>query len=79
MKAPRILCVVGATPNFMKIAPIMRAFAAHNGAFDSRLVHTGQHYDVAMNERFFQQLKGWDGAAAGRIVDDIGQRLGGLV
>jgi UDP-N-acetylglucosamine 2-epimerase (non-hydrolysing) len=53
----KILCVVGARPNFMKIAPIMRSFAARSGEFDTRLVHTGQHYDVSMNERFFQQLR----------------------
>lgn len=52
----KILCVVGARPNFMKIAPIMRAFAARADVFDARLVHTGQHYDVAMNQRFFEQL-----------------------
>lgn len=52
----KILCIVGARPNFMKIAPIMRAFATRSEAFDARLVHTGQHYDVAMNQRFFEQL-----------------------
>jgi UDP-N-acetylglucosamine 2-epimerase (non-hydrolysing) len=35
----------------------MRAFAARDGAFDARLVHTGQHYDVDMNDRFFEQLR----------------------
>jgi UDP-N-acetylglucosamine 2-epimerase (non-hydrolysing) len=53
----KILCVVGARPNFMKIAPIMRAFAQRSSSFVTKLVHTGQHYDVAMNERFFQQLR----------------------
>jgi UDP-N-acetylglucosamine 2-epimerase (non-hydrolysing) len=52
----KILCIVGARPNFMKIAPIMRAFAARADVFEARLVHTGQHYDVAMNQRFFEQL-----------------------
>ena len=51
---PKILCVVGARPNFMKIAPIMAAL--RRTALDARLVHTGQHYDVAMNQRFFEQL-----------------------
>jgi UDP-N-acetylglucosamine 2-epimerase (non-hydrolysing) len=50
----KILCVVGARPNFMKIAPIMRALDA--GKIDSALVHTGQHYDAGMNERFFGDL-----------------------
>jgi UDP-N-acetylglucosamine 2-epimerase (non-hydrolysing) len=41
----------------MKIAPIMRAFANRAGNVDARLVHTGQHYDVAMNDQFFRQLR----------------------
>jgi UDP-N-acetylglucosamine 2-epimerase (non-hydrolysing) len=49
-----ILCVVGARPNFMKIAPIMAAFAARPIA--AKLVHTGQHYDPAMSDSFFDQL-----------------------
>jgi len=52
----RILCIVGARPNFMKIAPLMRAFRSEKGVFDARLVHTGQHYDEAMKDAFFQQL-----------------------
>ncbi len=51
----RILCVVGARPNFMKIAPIMRAFAAAPG-LEASLLHTGQHYDAAMKTSFFDQL-----------------------
>ncbi len=49
-----VLCVVGARPNFMKIAPIMAAFAARPIA--AKLVHTGQHYDPAMSDSFFDQL-----------------------
>jgi UDP-N-acetylglucosamine 2-epimerase (non-hydrolysing) len=49
-----VLCVVGARPNFMKIAPIMAAFAARPIA--AGLVHTGQHYDAAMSDSFFEQL-----------------------
>ena len=55
--AGSILCVVGARPNFMKIAPIIRAFRAGPDPIDVRLVHTGQHYDAAMNDAFFTQLK----------------------
>lgn len=51
-----ILCVVGARPNFMKIAPIMRAFAAPQNGIRATLVHTGQHYDAAMKRAFFEQL-----------------------
>lgn len=51
----KIDCIVGARPNFVKIAPIMRAFQATRST-RVRLIHTGQHYDVAMNEIFFQEL-----------------------
>ncbi|MFN3594421.1 MAG: non-hydrolyzing UDP-N-acetylglucosamine 2-epimerase [Thiobacillaceae bacterium] len=54
MGACEVLCVVGARPNFMKIAPIMAAFAAQ--PVHARLVHTGQHYDAAMSDSFFEQL-----------------------
>jgi UDP-N-acetylglucosamine 2-epimerase (non-hydrolysing) len=52
----RVLLVVGARPNFMKIAPIARELGRHPGVFESRLVHTGQHYDAAMSAVFFDQL-----------------------
>jgi len=51
-----ILCVVGARPNFMKIAPIMAALRAGPVSVAARLVHTGQHYDAAMKDAFFTQL-----------------------
>ncbi len=51
-----VLCVVGARPNFMKIAPIMRAFRGGPTPVPARLLHTGQHYDEAMNRRFFDEL-----------------------
>ncbi len=50
-----ILLVVGARPNFMKIAPIIRALAGAS-AYDMKLVHTGQHYDATMNDVFFTDL-----------------------
>jgi UDP-N-acetylglucosamine 2-epimerase (non-hydrolysing) len=52
-----VVCVVGARPNFMKMAPILRAFAAHPSSLATMLVHTGQHYDTAMNERLFADLR----------------------
>ncbi|MGB1139712.1 MAG: non-hydrolyzing UDP-N-acetylglucosamine 2-epimerase [Halioglobus sp.] len=52
----QVLCVVGARPNFMKIAPIMRAFAQPGSSLSARLLHTGQHYDEAMKHAFFEQL-----------------------
>lgn len=48
-------CIVGARPNFMKIAPILRALDA-TGRVSHRLIHTGQHYDEAMNSVFFDEL-----------------------
>jgi UDP-N-acetylglucosamine 2-epimerase (non-hydrolysing) len=52
----RVLCIVGARPNFMKIAPIMRAFRARPDELYPVLLHTGQHYDAAMKDSFFDQL-----------------------
>lgn len=49
-----ILAVVGARPNFMKIAPVMAAFS--RAGVPVHLVHTGQHYDEAMKASFFGQL-----------------------
>jgi len=51
----KIICVCGARPNFMKIAPVIRALKAR-GAFRILLVHTGQHYDENMSALFFDQL-----------------------
>ena len=51
-----ILCVVGARPNFIKIAPVIRAMKAASPPVPQRLVHTGQHYDADMNRQFFEAL-----------------------
>lgn len=51
--------IAGARPNFMKIAPIIRALqlrGAEGGSLSYRLVHTGQHYDARMSGDFFLQL-----------------------
>ena len=53
----RVLHVVGARPNFMKIAPIMRELASRPGEFEQRLAHTGQHYDDDMSRAFFDDLE----------------------
>lgn len=50
-----VLYVVGARPNFMKVAPVLRAMEGRPG-LASLLVHTGQHYDAAMSDAFFQEL-----------------------
>ncbi len=63
----KITLIAGARPNFMKIAPIIKAIKAHNGLVDERisglgvkisyrLVHTGQHYDKNMSDTFFEEL-----------------------
>lgn len=52
---PRIINICGARPNFMKIAPLMRAYKRHSN-IHPLLVHTGQHYDHNMSELFFKQL-----------------------
>ena len=56
----KILSVVGARPNFMKIAPFIRAIEKWNNTSNDRiqsiLVHTGQHYDLRMSEAFFREL-----------------------
>lgn len=52
----KVTVIAGARPNFMKIAPIMREFARRSGV-ETRLVHTGQHYDRAMSHLFFEELE----------------------
>jgi UDP-N-acetylglucosamine 2-epimerase (non-hydrolysing) len=52
-----IMCVVGARPNFMKMAPLLRALTTHAPALPAILVHTGQHYDQGMSEQLFADLE----------------------
>ena len=52
----RIVNIVGARPNFVKIAPLIRAMT-RRPAFVPTLVHTGQHYDASMSEQFFADLE----------------------
>jgi len=59
----KLILVAGARPNFMKIAPLVRAIKWHNDKIgqtdmhiDFLLVHTGQHYDIQMSEVFFRDL-----------------------
>ncbi len=59
MKSRLVDIIAGARPNFMKIAPIIRAIEARKaqgGSLSYRLVHTGQHYDEKMSGDFFKQL-----------------------
>ena len=55
MKPFRIFNVVGARPNFMKIAPLLAEMRKHS-ELSPVLVHTGQHYDYQMSQVFFDQL-----------------------
>ncbi len=50
----KIINVVGARPNFMKIAPLMRAYRQHADRIQPLLVHTGQHYDQKMSDLYFR-------------------------
>ena len=57
----KIILVAAARPNFMKIAPLMRAIRKHNASSPANLiqpllVHTGQHYDYEMSQVFFEDL-----------------------
>ena len=57
----RIISVVGARPNFMKVAPFIKAIEKYNlknngSKIEHILVHTGQHYDIRMSEAFFRDL-----------------------
>lgn len=52
-----VLHVVGARPNFVKVAALMHAMAAKKEVFQQTLVHTGQHYDPLMSDIFFHQLE----------------------
>ena len=51
-----VMCIVGARPNFMKMAPILRALAQHQPPIPALLVHTGQHYDTDMSKKLFVDL-----------------------
>ncbi len=53
----KILHVVGARPNFIKIAPVMHEMRKYPEAFQQILVHTGQHYDENMSQVFIEELE----------------------
>ena len=52
----RLACIVGARPNFMKIAPILRALTDYDH-LQATLIHTGQHYDKSLSDVFFEELQ----------------------
>jgi UDP-N-acetylglucosamine 2-epimerase (non-hydrolysing) len=53
----RIINVVGARPNFMKIAPVIDEMRRRHDRIEPLLVHTGQHYDESMSDSFFEDLR----------------------
>lgn len=61
-KTIKIFCVVGARPNFIKIAPIVEEIGLsadnmdENCHADCKIIHTGQHYDYVMSDAFFKEL-----------------------
>lgn len=82
----KIISVVGARPNFMKIAPFMRAIAAYNKIhlvskrIEHLLVHTGQHYDSRMSGSFFEELSIPQadinlGVGSGTHAEQVGQTM----
>lgn len=80
----RIISVVGARPNFMKIAPFIKAIKAHNklnnNDIEHILVHTGQHYDDRMSRAFFEQLEIPDadinlGIGSGSHAEQVGHTM----
>jgi UDP-N-acetylglucosamine 2-epimerase len=57
----KLVDIVGARPQFIKVGPILRAIEHHNrahpdGAIHEILVHTGEHYDYEMSKIFFEEL-----------------------
>ena len=80
----KIISVVGARPNFMKIAPFIKAIKKHNEKSDNKiehiLVHTGQHYDDRMSRAFFEQLEIPDadinlGVGSGSHAEQVGHTM----
>jgi UDP-N-acetylglucosamine 2-epimerase (non-hydrolysing) len=52
----KVLLIAGARPNFMKVAPIYAEMKGRPDTFAPKIVHTGQHYDAAMSDAFFEDL-----------------------
>jgi UDP-N-acetylglucosamine 2-epimerase (non-hydrolysing) len=53
----KVINIVGARPNFMKVAPIVEAMKRREQEFTPLVIHTGQHYDAAMSDAFFSDLE----------------------
>lgn len=57
MRKFKVISVVGARPNFIKVAPLHKEFLKYSGRFDHFICHTGQHFDWNMSSVFFKELK----------------------
>lgn len=57
MAKAKFAVIVGARPNFMKSAPLMKALLSNKDTFETNLIHTGQHYDHKLSQLFFDELK----------------------
>jgi UDP-N-acetylglucosamine 2-epimerase (non-hydrolysing) len=89
MTRRRVACVAGARPNFMKVAPLLRAMADHP-RLEALFVHTGQHYDENMSGTFLEELglpapdvhlgvgREADGHPTARIMEAFARALPGL-
>jgi UDP-N-acetylglucosamine 2-epimerase (non-hydrolysing) len=84
VKLMKIISVVGARPNFMKIAPFIKAIDIHNDGSEEKvehiLVHTGQHYDDKMSKAFFDELNIPDadinlGIGSGTHAEQVGNTM----
>jgi len=80
----KVISVVGARPNFMKIAPFIKSIEKHNQNSDEKiqhiLVHTGQHYDDRMSKAFFEELEIPDadinlGIGSGTHAEQVGNTM----
>ena len=57
MTVKKIISVVGARPNFIKVAPVHKAFKKYEGKVKHLICHTGQHFDEKMSKVFFEELE----------------------
>ena len=87
----KVISIVGARPQFIKLAPLVRAFARHNNhggeVIEHLIIHTGQHYDAGMSDIFFVELdiprpilhlevgSGPHGRQTGQMLDRVEQAL----
>ena len=83
---PKVVTLVGARPQFIKVAPVSQALARH-AAIEESIIHSGQHYDARMSDVFFDELgiapptvnlavgSGSHGAQTGQMLEGIEREL----